>query len=87
MKLNTPCVSNVASCMEEPGGRKMLSTLNRLTLVARHLARLPEAVITTHTKFDSRSVESFSTTHRRIMYRVEERGAPNTLEHRIFFSE
>jgi hypothetical protein len=64
-----------------------LTSLNRLARVACHLTRLPAAGTNAYNKCDSSFNRNFSTTHRKIMYRVEERGAPNTLEHRIFFRE
>ena len=65
----------------------MLSTLNRLALVARHLRRPQAALFNGITKSESLVNQNTSGSIRQIMYRVEERGAPNTLEHRIFFRE
>lgn len=73
--------------MNDSGGRKMLSTLNRLALVARHFVHSPAAVINGASLSEPYLNRGFSISHRQIMYRVEERGAPNTLEHRIFFRE
>lgn len=67
--------------------KKMLSTFNRLTLVARHLSRSPAALIGTRRCESSLSNRNLLINHPRKMYRIEERGAPNTLEHRIFFRE
>ncbi|KZS19865.1 Inorganic pyrophosphatase/nucleosome remodeling factor subunit NURF38 [Daphnia magna] len=67
--------------------KKMLSTFNRLTLVARHLSRSPAALIGTRRCESSLSNRNLLINHPRKMYRIEERGAPNTLEHRIFFRD
>ena len=64
--------------------KKMLSS--RLTLIARHLSRSPAALISTR-KCQSSVNKKLTVNHRGNMYRTEERGAPNTLEHRIFFRE
>ena len=67
-------------------GRKKM---NRLLVVARHLdlVRLPAGINLLYNKCNSTFIQNFSTNHQKIMYRVEERGAPNTLEHRVFFRE
>lgn len=65
----------------------MLSTLNRLRLIQRHLSRSSTAAINGIAKLESFVNQNHTISHRQIMYRVEERGAPNTLEHRIFFRE
>lgn len=66
--------------------KKMLSS--RLTLIARHLSRSPAALISTRKcQFSVNQNQKLTVNHRGNMYRTEERGAPNTLEHRIFFRE
>jgi hypothetical protein len=72
--------------------KRMLSTFNRLTLVARHLSpnglsRSPAALISTRRCQSSFATQNLTSNHRRNMYRIEERGAPNTLEHRVYFRE
>jgi len=69
--------------------KKMLSSFSRLTVVARHLSRSvsPAALISTRRCQSSFTTQNLAVKHRRNMYRIEERGAPNTLEHRVFFRE
>lgn len=78
---------NVAHQLITPTTMLSVSALNRLSLVARHLERafLLRSVEHQLRKSVNPSFSTLSALHQsRNMYRIEERGAPNSTDYRLF---